>query len=35
MGKVVTKEIRIEIVGKVQAGGRVPDLAEQYGISRH
>jgi transposase len=33
MGKVVAKEIRAEIVGKVQAGERVPTLAEQYGIS--
>jgi hypothetical protein len=33
MGKVVSKEIRTEIVGKVQAGERVPALAEQYGIS--
>lgn len=33
MGKRVVKEIRIEIVGKVQAGERVVDLAEQYGIS--
>lgn len=33
MGKVVAKEIRAEIIGKVQAGERVPPLAEQYGIS--
>ena len=33
MGRRVSKEIKEEIVGKVQAGGRVADLAEQYGIS--
>jgi len=33
MGRRVPKEIKDEIVGKVQAGERVADLAEQYGIS--
>lgn len=33
MSKRVAKEIRAEIVGKIQAGERVMSLAEQYGIS--
>ena len=33
MGRRVSKEIKEEIVGKVQAGGRVADLADQYAIS--
>ena len=33
MGRRVSKEIREEIINKVQAGERVPDLAEQYAIS--
>jgi hypothetical protein len=33
MGKVVAKEVRADIVGKVQAGERVPALVAQDGIS--
>lgn len=33
MGRRVKKEIREEIIGKVQAGERVADLAEQYAVS--
>lgn len=33
MSKRVAKEIREEIINKVQAGERVVELAEQYGIS--
>ncbi len=33
MSKRVAKEIREEIIHKVEAGERVPDLAEQYAIS--
>jgi transposase-like protein len=33
MGRRISKEIREEIVSKVQAGQRVADLAEQYGVS--
>jgi hypothetical protein len=33
MGHRVSKEIREEIISKVQAGGRVADLAEQYAVS--
>ena len=33
MGRRVSKEIKEEIVGKVQAGGRVADLADQYASS--
>ena len=33
MGRRVSKEIREEIINKVQAGERVADLAEQYAVS--
>ena len=33
MGRRVSKEIREEIISKVQAGGRVAELAEQYAVS--
>lgn len=33
MGKRVAKEIRAEVVDKIQADERVISLAEQYGIS--
>ncbi|MCB9005714.1 MAG: transposase [Ardenticatenaceae bacterium] len=33
MGRRVSKEIREEIISKVQAGEKVADLAEQYGVS--
>ena len=33
MVRRISKEIKEEIVGKVKAGERVVDLAEQYGIS--
>lgn len=33
MGRRVAKEIKKEIIGKVQVGDRVADLAEQYAIS--
>lgn len=33
MGRRVKKEIREEILSKVQAGKRVTDLAEQYAVS--
>jgi len=33
MGRRVSKEIRAEIIHKVQAGERVADLAEQYAVS--
>lgn len=33
MARRVSKEIKDEIVGKVKAGERVVDLADQYGIS--
>lgn len=33
MGRRVSKEIREEIISKVQAGERVADLAEQYAVS--
>ena len=33
MGHRVSKEIREEIINKVQAGERVADLAEQYAVS--
>lgn len=33
MGRRVSKEIREEIISKVQSGGRVVDLAEQYAVS--
>lgn len=29
----IPKEIKEEIIGKVQAGGRVAELTQQYGIS--
>ena len=33
MARRISKEIKEEIVGKVKAGERVVDLAEQYGVS--
>ena len=33
MGRRVSKEIREEIIHKVQSGERVADLAEQYAVS--
>lgn len=33
MQKIISKEIRNEILSKVQKGDRVVDLAKQYGIS--
>lgn len=33
MGRRVNKEIREEIISKVQAGERVADLADQYAVS--
>ena len=33
MSRRIAKEIREEIVAKVQAGERVADLAEQYAVS--
>lgn len=33
MARRVSKEIKEEIVGKVKAGERVVDLADQYGVS--
>ena len=33
MGRRIAKEIKDEIIGKIQAGKRVADLAEQYGVS--
>lgn len=33
MGRRISREIKDEIVGKVQNGERVVELAEQYGIS--
>ena len=33
MGHRVSKEIREEIISKVQAGEKVADLAEQYAVS--
>lgn len=33
MGRRISKEIREEIISKVQTGERVADLAEQYGVS--
>jgi len=33
MGRRISKEIKDEIITKVQAGGRVVDLGEQYGVS--
>lgn len=33
MGRRVSKEIRAEIVSKVQAGEKVADLAQQYAVS--
>jgi transposase-like protein len=33
MGRRISKEIREEIISKVQAGEKVTDLAEQYGVS--
>jgi hypothetical protein len=31
MGRRLAKEIKDEIITKIQAGERVPDLAERYG----
>ena len=33
MSRRIAKEIKEEIIGKVQAGERVVDLAEQYAVS--
>ena len=33
MGRRIAKEIKDEIIGKIQAGERVADLAERYGVS--
>lgn len=33
MGRRIAKEIKDEIIAKIQAGERVPDLAERYGVS--
>ena len=33
MGRRIAKEIKKEIVTKIQAGERVADLAEQYAVS--
>lgn len=33
MGRRVSKEIREEIISKVQVGEKVADLAEQYAVS--
>ena len=33
MSRRIAKEIKEEILSKVQAGERVADLAEQYGVS--
>ena len=33
MGRRIAQEIKKEIIAKVQAGERVPDLAEQYAVS--
>ena len=33
MGRRVSKEIREEIISKVQSGEKVADLAEQYAVS--
>lgn len=33
MGRRVSKEIREEIINKVQAGERVAGLSEQYAVS--
>ena len=33
MSRRIPKEIKEEILSKVQAGERVADLAEQYGVS--
>lgn len=33
MGRRVSKEIREEIISKVQAGEKVAELAEQYAVS--
>lgn len=33
MGRRVSKEIREEIINKVQAGEKVAELAEQYAVS--
>lgn len=33
MGRQIPKEIKEEIIGKVQGGERVADLAEQYAVS--
>ncbi len=31
--KIIPKEIKDEIVGKIKLGGKVQDLAKQYGVS--
>lgn len=31
--KTIPKEIKVEILAKVKAGGKVVDLAQQYGVS--
>ena len=33
MGRRIAQEIKKEIISKVQAGERVPDLADQYAVS--
>jgi transposase-like protein len=33
MGRRISREIKEEIIAKVQAGGRVVDLGEQYAVS--
>lgn len=33
MGRRVSKEIREEIISKVQSGEKIVDLAEQYALS--
>lgn len=33
MGRRIAKEIKDEIITKIQAGERVADLAERYGVS--
>ena len=33
MGRRIAKEIKDEIIAKIQAGERVSDLADRYGVS--
>lgn len=33
MGRRIAKEIKVEIIAKVQAGEQVSDLADQYAVS--